>query len=295
MPGARRDARGGAAAEDHHPRRRGRRRGHRVLVAPPRPGARHHARARRAARRRPRGELHAATTRTRISSSASRTPTARSATRCGSRRRTIPVKPYVRLAHLASSTGDCISGAGKAPAAGRRRFRRRHDVLAGRMFITLGHFVDSAPYTSDYTYENIYYRSIAGEARGLPHGARLSLALGHRLVLVLEERAGAKRASCASLYGKKRLGSKTYTKIMRWNSRVGVTRKLERLLGLHSESVIQDVDIPIARAAEFLTFYAREIQTVAAVGLSDRAAARRAVSCSIPCGRAGTSTSASGT
>ena len=31
------------------------------------------------------------------------------------------------------------------------------------------------------------------------------------------------------------------------------------MLGLHSESVIQDVDIPISRAAEFLDFYAREI------------------------------------
>jgi FAD/FMN-containing dehydrogenase len=61
------------------------------------------------------------------------------------------------------------------------------------------------------------------------------------------------------LYGKRRLGSKTYTKIMRWNSRVGVTTRLERLLGLHSESVIQDVDIPLARAAEFLEFYAKHI------------------------------------
>jgi FAD/FMN-containing dehydrogenase len=59
---------------------------------------------------------------------------------------------------------------------------------------------------------------------------------------------------------------------MRWNSRVGVTRKLERLLGLHSESVIQDVDIPIARAAEFLDFYAKHIalwpQWVCPIGVS---------------------------
>ncbi len=61
------------------------------------------------------------------------------------------------------------------------------------------------------------------------------------------------------VYGRKRLGSRHYTKIMRWNSRLGATRKIERLLGLHSESVIQDVDIPISRAAEFLQFYAREI------------------------------------
>jgi FAD/FMN-containing dehydrogenase len=46
---------------------------------------------------------------------------------------------------------------------------------------------------------------------------------------------------------------------MRWNSRIGATKKLERVLGLHSESVIQDVDIPISRAAEFLDFYAQEI------------------------------------
>jgi hypothetical protein len=62
------------------------------------------------------------------------------------------------------------------------------------------------------------------------------------------------------IYGRSRLGSKTYTKIMRWNSRVGVTKKLERMLGLHSESVIQDVDIPLSRAAEFLDFYAKQIQ-----------------------------------
>jgi FAD/FMN-containing dehydrogenase len=46
---------------------------------------------------------------------------------------------------------------------------------------------------------------------------------------------------------------------MRWNSRVGVTKKIEGLLRLHSESVIQDVDIPLPRAAEFLDFYAKEI------------------------------------
>ena len=61
------------------------------------------------------------------------------------------------------------------------------------------------------------------------------------------------------VFGKERLGSRTYTKIMRWNSRLGLTRKFGRVVGLHSESVIQDVDIPLARAAEFLEFYAKNI------------------------------------
>jgi len=35
---------------------------------------------------------------------------------------------------------------------------------AGEMVITSGRFADSAPYTSDYTYEHIYYRSIRERA-----------------------------------------------------------------------------------------------------------------------------------
>ncbi len=61
------------------------------------------------------------------------------------------------------------------------------------------------------------------------------------------------------LLGRERLNSITYQRIMRWNSRWGVTRTLDRLRGWHSESVIQDVDIPLDRAAEFLDFLHREI------------------------------------
>jgi len=46
---------------------------------------------------------------------------------------------------------------------------------------------------------------------------------------------------------------------MRWNARWGVTAAMNRLRGGHAEPVIQDVDIPIARAAEFLDFFQREI------------------------------------
>jgi FAD/FMN-containing dehydrogenase len=46
---------------------------------------------------------------------------------------------------------------------------------------------------------------------------------------------------------------------MRLNSRWGLSRRIERLMGLHSESLIQDVDIPVPRAAEFLDFFEREV------------------------------------
>ena len=61
------------------------------------------------------------------------------------------------------------------------------------------------------------------------------------------------------LLGRERLNSRFYTRVMRWNARWGVTRRLARLRGRFTESVIQDVDIPMARAGEFLDFLLREI------------------------------------
>jgi len=174
--------------------------------------------------------------------------------------RTVPVKPYVHLSHLAFSSGkDCFAALETHLEKRQADFVDGTIFSPGRLFITLGKFVDSAPYTSDYTYERIYYRSIAEK--------REDYLTVHDYIWrwdtdwfwcsknVFAQNAFARKF----IFGKSRLGSKTYTKIMRWNSRVGATRKLERVLGLHSESVIQDVDIPIARAGEFLEFYAREI------------------------------------
>ena len=173
---------------------------------------------------------------------------------------TVPVKPYVRLQHLAfSSSREFFSALETRLRAGDADFVDGTIFEKNRLFLTLGRFSGSAPYTSDYTFENIYYRSIAEKREDY-----LSI---HDYIWrwdtdwfwcsrnVMAQNRFVRRF----LYGRERLGSRTYTKIMRWNSRVGATKKLERVLGLHSESVIQDVDIPLARAAEFLEFYAAEI------------------------------------
>jgi FAD/FMN-containing dehydrogenase len=46
---------------------------------------------------------------------------------------------------------------------------------------------------------------------------------------------------------------------MRLNGRLGLTRALDRLGGWQRESVIQDADLPIEQAGEFLAFLLREI------------------------------------
>ena len=170
--------------------------------------------------------------------------------------KTLPVRPYVHLAHLPFTD---FSELEKHLNAGEADFIDGTVFSPEKMFITLGRFADTAPYTSDYTYENIYYRSIA-EKREDYLTVHDYLWRWDTDWFWCSKNVLAQNPLIRRIYGRKRLGSRTYTKIMRWNSRVGVTARLERLLGLHSESVIQDVDIPISRAAEFLDFYSKQIQ-----------------------------------
>ena len=126
------------------------------------------------------------------------------------------------------------------------------------MYLTLGRFVDDAPWTSDYTFERIYYRSIR-ERDSDYLTTRDYLWRWDTDWFWCSKNVGAQHPLVRRLLGRERLNSITYQRIMRWNSRWGVTRALDRLRGRHAEAVIQDVDIPLDRAAEFLAFLHREI------------------------------------
>ena len=170
--------------------------------------------------------------------------------------KTVPVQPYVRLEHRPFGGFSQLE---KILDAGEADFVDGTVFAPQKKFVTLGRFVERAPYTSDYTYENIYYRSI-GEKREDYLTVEDYLWRWDTDWFWCSKNVFAQNALFRRfVFGRKNLGSRTYTKIMRWNSRIGITKKVERVLGLHSESVIQDVDIPIARADEFLEFYAREI------------------------------------
>ncbi|MEW6688311.1 MAG: FAD-binding oxidoreductase [Pseudomonadota bacterium] len=171
----------------------------------------------------------------------------------------VPVQPYVRIEHLPfSDPAAFFAEIGRRMSAGEADFIDATLFSPERLYLTLGRFAASAPYTSDYTWQRIYYRSIA-ERREDWLSVRDFLWRWDTDWFWCSKNLYAQNPLVRRLYGRERLGSKTYARLMRWNSRVGLTRALDRLRGLHSESVIQDVDIPLARAAEFLAFYAREI------------------------------------
>ena len=53
-----------------------------------------------------------------------------------------------------------------------------------KQHLVIGEFADEAPYTCDYTFMNIYYRSIRERLKD--YLTKLDYMVGHRLVLVLE-------------------------------------------------------------------------------------------------------------
>jgi FAD/FMN-containing dehydrogenase len=174
------------------------------------------------------------------------------------RTKTIPVKKFVRVEHsrfddpsgyfrglqaLCDSAADFVDGVVFGPK---------------ELYLTAGTFVDDAPLVSDYTFEHIYYRSIREKAT--------DYLTAHDFLwrwdsdwFWCSKNFGVQNPLIRRLVGKARLNSRTYTRVMRWNSRWKLTQRLDALFGVRRESVIQDVDIPIERAAEFLDFFQREI------------------------------------
>ena len=176
--------------------------------------------------------------------------------------RTLPVAPFVRVDHARHTDAETFFRAlAAACASDEVDFVDGVAFDRGDLVLSCARFVSKAPYTSDYTFERIYYRSLRERASDFLT-TRDYLWRWDTDWFWCSKNVGAQNPLLRRLYGRSRLNSITYQKIMRWNARVGATRLVNRLRGVHGESVIQDVDIPLHRAAEFLDFLLREIGIV---------------------------------
>jgi FAD/FMN-containing dehydrogenase len=170
----------------------------------------------------------------------------------------VPVKPYVLLTHIRHRDPQAYFSDLDARCKGDADFVDGAVFGRDELYITEGRFADQAPYTSDYTFERIYYRSIRERETDY-------LTVHDYLWrwdtdwFWCSKNLGMQNPLIRRLAGRGRCNSRFYTRVMRWNSRWGLTRHVDRLVGRHCESVIQDVDIPIARAPEFLEFFHRDV------------------------------------
>ena len=174
------------------------------------------------------------------------------------RARTMPVKPYVELEHRRFGDAESYFAAVGEACRGDVDFVDGTIFDENEMYLTLGRFRDAAPYTSDYTWLKMYFRSIRKREQDF-----LSV---HDYLwrwdtdwFWCSKNLFVQNLPMRLLLGRKRLNSISYQKVMRWNDRVGLMATLNRWLDRRPESVIQDVDIPLENAPEFLRFFLDEI------------------------------------
>ena len=171
---------------------------------------------------------------------------------------TVPVKSFVAVSHTRYDDASTFLAALEAASHGDADFLDGVVFGPREMVISEARFVDATPYTSDYTFERMYYRSLL-ERDSDYLTTRDYIWRWDTDWFWCSKNLGAQNPLVRRLLGRERLNSVFYTKVMRWNSRWGLTGRLDRLLGRHRESVIQDVDIPIHQAPAFLDFFQREI------------------------------------
>jgi FAD/FMN-containing dehydrogenase len=171
---------------------------------------------------------------------------------------TLPVLPAVHVRHHHFAAADEFLDAVQDACAGTADFVDGVVFSRGEQVLSVGRFVRDAPWRSDYSYQDIYWQSLRTRRDDY-------LATPDYLWrwdtdwFWCSRNFGADHALVRWLLGPQRLNSRTYTRWMRAASRWQVADRAARWRGLYRESVIQDVDIPIARAAEFLEFLHREI------------------------------------
>ena len=171
-----------------------------------------------------------------------------------------PVRPYVALRHLPyRSAAACMADL-------ERLCRQREidgaavDFLDGtafgpdELYLTVGTFTDSAPYASDYTGQDIYYRSIRRRERDYLT-IRDYLWRWDTDWFWCSRAFGAQNPVIRRLWPSRWLRSDVYHRIVAFENRVGLKRRVDRLLRRPViEPIVQDVEIPVDQSAEFLAY-----------------------------------------
>lgn len=181
----------------------------------------------------------------------------------------MPTQRYVRLEHVrfdsaadmaAAIDGICESGDYDGEPI---------DFLDGTVFtpveqyLTIGRFTDRLPAgvtaPSDYTGMQIYYQSIRARRNDVLT-VRDYIWRWDTDWFWCSRALGAQRPSIRRLWPKSKLRSDVYWKFIAANRRFRVDDRLRRLRGRpRCEEVIQDVEVPADRLAEFLDFFHKDV------------------------------------
>jgi FAD/FMN-containing dehydrogenase len=176
-----------------------------------------------------------------------------------------PVTQFVRLHHVRFPDAAACAGAIEEICANRTYRDEKVDFLDGVMFerdelyLTLGSYTDSAPALSDYTGQKIFYRSIRDRVTDYLT-VRDYLWRWDTDWFWCSQALGVQNPVVRRLWPRKYLRSDVYRKLIALDRRYRVYERLSKLRREPPrEPVIQDIEIPVSRMAEFLEFFVKEI------------------------------------
>jgi len=176
-----------------------------------------------------------------------------------------PVAPYVHLRHLHFDDLTELFATTDEVCSTRAHEGEPVDFVDGTAFrpreayLTLGTFVDTAPSTSDYTGMEIYYRSLQQRAEDLL-SVRDYLWRWDTDWFWCSRAFGVQDPRVRRLLPKRWLRSSTYWRLVELERRHHPKERLDRARGRPAhEHVVQDIEVPVDRAAEFAAFLVREV------------------------------------
>ena len=176
---------------------------------------------------------------------------------------TMPVKSYVEIRHRHfDDRGEFFAALGAGYDDAGIDFLDGVAFGASDLVLTSGAVRRQRPEGERLHLRGHLLRVPAHPGDGLHDRGRLHLALGHRLVLVLQEPGCPSSPSSVGCSAGSAWDPGSTSRVMRWNSRWRLLETAERLAGYRRESIIQDVDLPLATAPEFLGLFVREIGIV---------------------------------
>jgi FAD/FMN-containing dehydrogenase len=172
----------------------------------------------------------------------------------------IPAKKFVRLTNLRFNDIDTYFAKLKELCLNNRAISYIDGVIFNQseMYIILGEFVDQAPFVSDYTYMSIYYKSIRHK--------ETNYLTAHDYIwrwdtdwFWCSKHFGMNSKILRLLFGKFVLRSAVYWKLSHLVASNPLLKWIASLFEKPSESVIQDILIPIQNAPAFYDFFQSKI------------------------------------
>ena len=166
--------------------------------------------------------------------------------------RLIPAKRYIHLTHTRFSEPNRYF-THIAELCGHEDVDYLDGTVFGKdeMYVTAGEFSELAPSASDYTYMGIYYKSIPRKQEDWLT-TKAYVWRWDTDWFWCSKQFGVQNPAVRLLVTKGALNSRTYQRLMRLSRRVWPESN-------STESVIQDVDIPIENAVDFFDFLLSEI------------------------------------